>query len=219
MINEISSLLNDSTRLLDGIAKSLDWDKEVLASQEHVKSCQCPVNEGHVMESCYLDKHVGKCRLRNLGVDLKNDVCPSSCFFYKSSSSVVSVASNASGLEPDIPAEVLRFRQTPEERLRSYDHVVEIAKSKRKLQGEQSEGDVNMADDAPKGVGEQFKSKLEMLAEQRDYKRRRQSYRAKNVHITKRTPTDIMREIIDNRMQELRNMQEENITFEQKGRD
>ena len=38
---------------------------------------------------------------------------------------------------------------------------------------------------------EHSKSKLEMLAEQRDYKRRRQSYRAKNVHITKRSPTDV----------------------------
>ena len=35
------------------------------------------------------------------------------------------------------------------------------------------------------------RSELEILAEQRDYKRRRQSYRAKNVHITKRTPIEV----------------------------
>ena len=35
------------------------------------------------------------------------------------------------------------------------------------------------------------KSRFEVLAEQRDYKRRRQSYRAKNVHITKRSALDV----------------------------
>ena len=35
------------------------------------------------------------------------------------------------------------------------------------------------------------KTYLEALAEQRDYRRRRQSYRAKNVHITKRSATEV----------------------------
>ena len=35
------------------------------------------------------------------------------------------------------------------------------------------------------------KSHVEVLAEMRDYKRRRQSYRAKNVHITKRSAVDV----------------------------
>ena len=35
------------------------------------------------------------------------------------------------------------------------------------------------------------KSQLEILAEMRDYKRRRQSYRAKNVHITKKSYTEV----------------------------
>lgn len=39
--------------------------------------------------------------------------------------------------------------------------------------------------------GGQPKSRFEVLAEQRDYKRRRQSYRAKNVHITKRSAVEV----------------------------
>ena len=35
------------------------------------------------------------------------------------------------------------------------------------------------------------KSHLELMAEKRDYKRRRQSYRAKNVHITKKSYTEV----------------------------
>lgn len=41
------------------------------------------------------------------------------------------------------------------------------------------------------------KSHLEVLAEMRDYRRRRQSYRAKNVHITKKSYTEVIREVID----------------------
>lgn len=39
--------------------------------------------------------------------------------------------------------------------------------------------------------GDLPKSRFEVLAEQRDYKRRRQSYRAKNVHITKRSTVEV----------------------------
>lgn len=35
------------------------------------------------------------------------------------------------------------------------------------------------------------KTHLELMAEMRDYKRRRQSYRAKNVHITKKSYTEV----------------------------
>ena len=37
----------------------------------------------------------------------------------------------------------------------------------------------------------------EILAKQRDYKRRRQKYRAKNVHITKRTPKQISKDLVE----------------------
>ncbi|KAM9308291.1 U11/U12 small nuclear ribonucleoprotein 48 kDa protein [Gastrophryne carolinensis] len=47
------------------------------------------------------------------------------------------------------------------------------------------------------------KSHLEIMAEMRDYKRRRQSYRAKNVHITKKSYTEIIRDVIEVHMEEL----------------
>lgn len=39
--------------------------------------------------------------------------------------------------------------------------------------------------------GEDKRKYLETLKAERDYKRRRQTYRAKNVHITKRTPVEV----------------------------
>jgi len=53
--------------------------------------------------------------------------------------------------------------------------------------------------------GDRQKSTLELLAEKRDYKRRRQTYRAKNTHLTKRTPTQVARDIIFLRLEELYN--------------
>eukprot|EP00028_Trichosphaerium_sp_Am-I-7-wt_P008215 CAMPEP_0168532386 /NCGR_PEP_ID=MMETSP0405-20121227/16196_1 /TAXON_ID=498012 /ORGANISM="Trichosphaerium sp, Strain Am-I-7 wt" /LENGTH=88 /DNA_ID=CAMNT_0008557737 /DNA_START=288 /DNA_END=554 /DNA_ORIENTATION=+ len=49
---------------------------------------------------------------------------------------------------------------------------------------------------AQAGTNSDNKSWLEMRAKQRDYKRRRQSYRAKNTHLTKRTPTQVARDTI-----------------------
>lgn len=57
------------------------------------------------------------------------------------------------------------------------------------------------------------KSHLEVLAEMRDYKRRRQSYRAKNVHITKKTYTEVIREVIDVHSGELARLWEEEEAF------
>lgn len=42
-----------------------------------------------------------------------------------------------------------------------------------------------------KEVDVKGKTYLQLLKEKRDYKRRRQKYRAKNVHITRRTPTEV----------------------------
>eukprot|EP00898_Chlorokybus_atmophyticus_P006403 jgi/Chlat1/6764/Chrsp50S06461 len=50
-------------------------------------------------------------------------------------------------------------------------------------------------------MAERQKSKLERLAEMRDYKRRRQRHRKAGV--TRRTPTEVLRTIIDDRMHEL----------------
>ncbi|XP_064284705.1 U11/U12 small nuclear ribonucleoprotein 48 kDa protein isoform X9 [Passer domesticus] len=101
------------------------------------------------------------------------------------------------------------------DRLALYDYVVEETK-KQKSRSQITENDsdlfVDLAakitqDDSQKGP----KSHLEILAEMRDYKRRRQSYRAKNVHITKKSYTEVIRDVIGVHMEELSNQwQEEN---------
>ncbi|XP_031445077.1 U11/U12 small nuclear ribonucleoprotein 48 kDa protein isoform X2 [Phasianus colchicus] len=81
-------------------------------------------------------------------------------------------------------------------------HIVQQARAQSA-----KEGIGYTEDDSQKGP----KSHLEILAEMRDYKRRRQSYRAKNVHITKKSYTEVIRDVIGVHMEELSNhWQEEN---------
>ncbi|KAK7823659.1 hypothetical protein U0070_003311 [Myodes glareolus] len=83
---------------------------------------------------------------------------------------------------------------TQADRLALYDFVIEETKKKRS--GSQViENDSDLFVDLAAKVNQDNsrkspKSYLEILAEVRDYKRRRQSYRAKNVHITKKSYTE-----------------------------
>ncbi|XP_035173319.1 U11/U12 small nuclear ribonucleoprotein 48 kDa protein isoform X2 [Oxyura jamaicensis] len=122
-----------------------------------------------------------------------------------------------SSLPVEVPQNHKRFTcdLTQADRLALYDYVVEETKKQRsKSQITENDSDlfVDLAakitqDDSQKGP----KSHLEILAEMRDYKRRRQSYRAKNVHITKKSYTEVIRDVIGVHMEELSSQwQEEN---------
>ncbi|KAL6040317.1 hypothetical protein STEG23_017217 [Scotinomys teguina] len=98
---------------------------------------------------------------------------------------------------------------TQADRLAIYDFVIEETKKKRS--GSQViENDSDLFVDLAAKVNQDNsrkspKSYLEILAEVRDYKRRRQSYRAKNVHITKKSYTEVIRDVIKVHMEELSN--------------
>uniref|UniRef100_H3A477 Small nuclear ribonucleoprotein U11/U12 subunit 48 n=1 Tax=Latimeria chalumnae TaxID=7897 RepID=H3A477_LATCH len=99
---------------------------------------------------------------------------------------------------------------TPADRLAIYDYVVEESTRQRSMprSGElDNELYVDLAAKLKQGDEQKGpKSHLEMLAEMRDYKRRRQSYRAKNVHITKKSYTEnskVIRDVINVHMEEL----------------
>ncbi|KGL78276.1 U11/U12 small nuclear ribonucleoprotein 48 kDa protein, partial [Tinamus guttatus] len=122
-----------------------------------------------------------------------------------------------SSVPVEVPQNHKRFTcdLTQADRLALYDYVVEETKKQRsRSQITENDSDlfVDLAakitqDDSQKGP----KSHLEILAEMRDYKRRRQSYRAKNVHITKKSYTEVIRDVIGVHMEELsHHWQEEN---------
>ncbi|KAM8792138.1 U11/U12 small nuclear ribonucleoprotein 48 kDa protein [Rhynchonycteris naso] len=115
-----------------------------------------------------------------------------------------------SSLPVEVPLNHKRFvcDLTQADRLALYDFVVE--ETKRKRSDSQIKNDSDLFVDLAAKVNQDNsrkspKSYLEILAEVRDYKRRRQSYRAKNVHITKKSYTEVIRDVINVHMEELSN--------------
>ncbi|XP_054637908.1 U11/U12 small nuclear ribonucleoprotein 48 kDa protein [Dunckerocampus dactyliophorus] len=94
---------------------------------------------------------------------------------------------------------------TVADRLALYDHVINtLNKEKVAASSSNDELYVDLVSKLKKGEKQnEPKTHLERMAEMRDYKRRRQSYRAKNVHITKKSYTEVIREVIQVHSDEL----------------
>ncbi|XP_045064330.1 U11/U12 small nuclear ribonucleoprotein 48 kDa protein [Coregonus clupeaformis] len=89
---------------------------------------------------------------------------------------------------------------TMADRLALFDHVTREASQQKDQAGATNNEDlyVDLVAKLKKGNDQnEHKSHLELMAEMRDYKRRRQSYRAKNVHNTKKSYTEVIREVIN----------------------
>ncbi|CAJ1063104.1 U11/U12 small nuclear ribonucleoprotein 48 kDa protein isoform X1 [Xyrichtys novacula] len=87
---------------------------------------------------------------------------------------------------------------TVADRLALYDHVVSVFSQQKEAASSSNEDlYVDLVSKLNKDDEQnEPKTHLELMAEMRDYKRRRQSYRAKNVHITKKSYTEVIREVI-----------------------
>ncbi|XP_029307736.1 U11/U12 small nuclear ribonucleoprotein 48 kDa protein isoform X1 [Cottoperca gobio] len=94
---------------------------------------------------------------------------------------------------------------TVADRLALYDHVVSVFNQPKEAASTSNEDlYVDLVSKLQKAEEQnEPKTHLELMAEMRDYKRRRQSYRAKNVHITKKSYTEVIREVINVHSQEL----------------
>ncbi|XP_030605953.1 U11/U12 small nuclear ribonucleoprotein 48 kDa protein [Archocentrus centrarchus] len=93
---------------------------------------------------------------------------------------------------------------TVADRLALYDHVVGALNQQKEALSNNEDLYVDLVSKLQKDEEQnEPKTKLELMAEMRDYKRRRQSYRAKNVHITKKSYTEVIREVISVHSEEL----------------
>nr|XP_056718907.1 U11/U12 small nuclear ribonucleoprotein 48 kDa protein [Euleptes europaea] len=200
----------------------------------------CPYDNNHQIPKASLEKHKVSCRLRKLEYSKTEEAeMYDASFFYENikiptvlmdkilqSHIIKQAAATDSGnycpgaysaLFVEVPQNHKRSicDLTQADRLAIYNYVLTETKNQRS-RSQQTENDsdlfVDLAakvnqDDGQKGP----KSHLEILAEMRDYKRRRQSYRAKNVHITKKSYTEVIRDVIGVHMEELAtHWQEEN---------
>ncbi|TDH11278.1 hypothetical protein EPR50_G00059170 [Perca flavescens] len=94
---------------------------------------------------------------------------------------------------------------TVADRLALYDHVVGVLNQQTEAASTSNDDlYVDLVSKLQKDEQQnEPKTHLELMAEMRDYKRRRQSYRAKNVHITKKSYTEVIREVINVHSEEL----------------
>ncbi|CAI5778855.1 CHHC U11-48K-type domain-containing protein [Podarcis lilfordi] len=200
----------------------------------------CPYDPNHQMPKSSLEKHMVSCRLRKLDYSKEEEAAMYDSAFFLEKAKIPHVqmdknlqfdiikqaiakesGSYGSGTYSFLPVEVPQNHKryvcdlTQADRLAIYDYVLaETKKQRSRSQLAENDSDlfVDLAakvnqDDGQKGP----KSHLEILAEMRDYKRRRQSYRAKNVHITKKSYTEVIRDVIGVHMEELAaHWQEEN---------
>ncbi|KAL8194201.1 UNVERIFIED_CONTAM: U11/U12 small nuclear ribonucleoprotein 48 kDa protein [Gekko kuhli] len=192
----------------------------------------CPYDNNHQIPKSSLEKHKVSCRLRKQEYSKAEEVeMYDSSFFYEKvkiptilmdknlqfhiikQATVTDSGSYCPGAYSALFVEVPQNHKrsicdlTQADRLAIYNYVLMETRNQRsrsQLTENDSDLFVDLAakvnqDDGQKGP----KSHLEILAEMRDYKRRRQSYRAKNVHITKKSYTEVIRDVIGVHMEEL----------------
>lgn len=193
----------------------------------------CPYNKDHIVPESAFKKHVEKCKLLNAGYQ-KDELVPqleNSDFWYSSSDHILKVDIDENKLNKIIWDHCVQTGQvytghrsmpasdmdnsillTQEDRLAVYRHVVQMSHEAGKVIPIDRTDELLTTDWGSlikKGLlndesNKEFSSKLEQLAALRDLKRRRQSYRAKNVHITKKSYKEIIREVIINQMEVLK---------------
>ncbi|XP_077167066.1 U11/U12 small nuclear ribonucleoprotein 48 kDa protein [Paroedura picta] len=201
----------------------------------------CAYDADHVVLARSLARHEASCALRRRRYDQTEQAeMYDSSFFYekvkipsvlmdknlqvhiiKQAAAATDSGSYCPGAYSTLPVDVPQNHKrsicdlTQADRLALYNYVLMETRNQRsrsQLAENDSDLFVDLAakvnqDDGQKGP----KSHLEILAEMRDYKRRRQSYRAKNVHITKKSYTEVIRDVIGVHMEELAtHWQEEN---------
>ncbi|XP_022617777.1 U11/U12 small nuclear ribonucleoprotein 48 kDa protein [Seriola dumerili] len=227
-LKELTEFTENCRNQLSDIFKTLGWSMDY--KQEAME--QCPYDPDHRVPVRSIEKHKAACRLRKMGYSAEeqaemydHSVCyeNSSVRTFTMDKStqhqvILQARSTAplmrmegvfwqgqySGQPVDVPQNHKRAvcDLTVADRLALYDHVV----SQRKEAASSSNEDlyVDLVSKLQKDDEQnEPKTHLELMAEMRDYKRRRQSYRAKNVHITKKSYTEVIREVINVHSDEL----------------
>ncbi|XP_076463891.1 U11/U12 small nuclear ribonucleoprotein 48 kDa protein-like [Babylonia areolata] len=225
-IAEIKAFIEKECTEIGELLSHLSWTPDHILKSTSVT--QCPYDPGHQMPESTLKQHASVCHLKKMGLsteeletELQNDG-----IFYKNADLVGKVQLDEGLLnrilwnhsmenrqvhmghrEMPVSGADWKVKLSGQERLAVYEHCVQTLKAQGKMAN--VERDEVLTTDweriVKKGMleqgGEKPKSKFELLAMLRDQKRRRATYRAKNVHVTKKSYTEIIREVIQNQME------------------
>ncbi|KAI0211085.1 U11/U12 small nuclear ribonucleoprotein 48 kDa protein [Lamellibrachia satsuma] len=218
-VAEVKRLHAETEVWIDKTLDSLGWSRENLLKDELEKR-PCGFDSGHMVPGKKLDQHEWYCSRTQCGYSRHElDADQSSKFFYEKATTVVPVALDGATLRRilsscstgkdwsthPLPLTSERYLSdlNAEERRAIYDYCVATGKATNKMitfpkeQLMLLEDQDDKTDDQNKDVPEH----LRQLMQERDMKRKRQKYRAKNVHITQKSHTEIIREVLANQME------------------
>ncbi|CAG8511792.1 15173_t:CDS:2 [Racocetra persica] len=211
LIQTYENQLKEYYKKFEKLLSELSWDIESLRirEQESKSSITCPFNSAHKVPTKSYEKHYKKCELKYHGITDcgKRKRLP----ILKSKDDVKKSLENVKDGSINIG---VGQSLTVSQRLEAYEREVAMSNQireenqRRRRDEYQNFDEVWKAVQKKKGENQGQKSRTELLAEQRDYKRRRKSYRAKNIKITQRTPTQVHRDLIAAYMEDFKLLRE-----------
>ncbi|CAG8445360.1 10310_t:CDS:2 [Ambispora leptoticha] len=219
-IAEITKQLDDYDHKFNKLLNELSWSREFLESREEETQnwVICPFDASHRVPHKSYEAHYKRCELKYHGIKKERGMqrqLPSSTFYYKDAPSVISLLETDELRKTARAAPSIGQSPTVEQRLSEYLKALSDSNQIRLAHHNRQKRDVYQNFDEVwenlqkfKEQNQGLKSREELLAEQRDYKRRRKSYRAKNIKVTQRTPTLIHRDIIAAYMEDFKLLRE-----------
>uniref|UniRef100_A0A3B3ZZJ6 CHHC U11-48K-type domain-containing protein n=1 Tax=Periophthalmus magnuspinnatus TaxID=409849 RepID=A0A3B3ZZJ6_9GOBI len=204
-VKELEDFTETCKKQLEHVFTELRWNKHsycfpVVCHKEEL--VQCPFDPGHQVPHRSLERHKESCLLKKMDYSSEEQVNTR----YRpqivhGAVSDILFCSSPSGQYSGEPVEVPQNHKralcdlTVADRLALYDHVTSELSNQEDPAPSSSNEDlyVDLVKKLQKDEEQKEpKTHLELMAEMRDYKRRRQSYRAKNVHITKKSYTEVL---------------------------
>ncbi|KAH8549015.1 hypothetical protein BGW37DRAFT_504712 [Umbelopsis sp. PMI_123] len=198
----LSAHLKDSQALssqIDQLLKTLAWDKQDLISwykaRANIKVCR--VDESHIVPAESYARHTIRCHTERVTYSKENEEPKSSLPFYTQSNKVVSFVQD--------PAQV-STNHHPVQRLpegADYAQLIDISRAVKQedITHTQVVPDlVQREKDKRERESALAKTREQRLADERDYKRRRKSYRTKS---GRKKATELQRDLVDGYMNDL----------------
>ncbi|CAI5662051.1 unnamed protein product [Oreochromis niloticus] len=205
-LQELTEFTEKCKKQINDIFETLGWSLDYKNSNQEPME-QCPYDPHHRVPVRTMEKHKISCKLKKMGYSAEEQAemyDPSVC--YENTSVRSFTMGQYSGEPVDVPQNHKRAvcDLTVADRLALYNHVVGVINQQKEASSSNDDLYVDLVSKLQKDEEQnEPKTKLELMAEMRDYKRRRQSYRAKNVHITKKSYTEVIREVISVHSEEL----------------
>ena len=188
------------------ILNKMSWSEESIKQGSKLQPCD--INSHHFIPSSSVEKHKHKCLYRSKGyTDSELTEEESSHFFYEKATDVIQLNISRETQshilmvqEEDLPLTTKRslVELSPQQRLKMYDYCVSVATSQHP--SDRVSNEFCIFSDQGRS-SQQPPSKLELLAMERELKRRRQSYKNKSVHQGNKSYKEVIRELLQNQME------------------